>query len=509
MKYKNYLYLFLLFLFGAEAVFAQEVDDYIYKIDLKLRKDKNYLNLFYLDVPGNEAFIRGLGTIPRQDGRDPFSFKNSEAVNYRFVFIKDAIGLDSLIVLYVTELVTAGADTNALFAEGTGEVTDNVVIPFKDMYYLKVTAPDTYAKIFEHIDRQQRIDPEFKYGTLLGIVPDDEIKTSLGITSRDNTDFLNYMRANYNHWYPREAPKVAGRRGGGETATQSFAYRLDAGFSSVSFAHRFMDFSLGGASIELGTEEPVLNVLPYQANILNFGFRTLISVADKKTDLYNALIIDARFMGRVAMNTTSIADNLPFILGGGSRVNVGTSAAVDLHLTRPFGMPFLNLYVSVGSPGYSSPSVRFNDPKIANTEYAYWSFTQAEATMSFYWNTSDKKTVRMKADVGVGHYDMRKAYYNKGASAQKANESVKNLVSPVVAFSLTFVPDGVNELFGGKVRIFDSSVKAESWLKLLEFPGGHTIRFAATVVSGPLGRSRDDWESEGGAMVQLRYRYGF
>lgn len=488
---------------------AQEVDDYLYKIDLKLRKDKKYLNLSYYDFFGTDKFLADLGSLPRTQDKPPLSFKNSDAVTYRVVFLKDGVGMDTLVLLYINEIVDQSVADEGIFGSGQAGVAEQMVMPFNDMYNLMVNHYGQYSRLYNYLDRLQKIDPEFKFGSLLGIVPDDEIGTSLGITSRDNTDYVNFMSANYLHWYPKMRKAEKGRRGETTATTISYPYRLDAGLSSISFSHEFMDFSLGGAAIEINFEEPVLNIMPYQGGVLGFGFRTLVSVNEDKNNPNNSFMVDARFLGRVKLNTKSITDAVPFVAAGDSKLNLSTAAAIDIHTSRVFGLPFMNLYASFGGVGYSDPFIRTRNNK-TNRDIAYWSFQQAEYTMSFYWNTSDKLSSRFRLDVGVGYYNIYSAEYNTTSKTAISGSprQILSVFSPVVSLYFNFAPDG-SELFGTKIRIFDSHAKGEVWLKLLEFPGGHTLRAVTSVLVGPLGRSRYAWESKGDAMFQIRYRYGF
>lgn len=494
---------------------AQEADDYIRNIDLKLRKDKKYLNLNFVDLAGTEKLLQGLNPVPRVDGKDPFVFKANDNYTYRLVFLTNAIGIDSTVLLYINEIIAAGAgdSANIFGANQAGGPTESMVIAFKDMNALMSSNYGKYASLVEYIDRLQKIDPEYKYGTLLGITPDDAINTSLGITSRDNTDYLNFMRANALHWYPKVAQKSSTtKKGRGAGATDAPAstpdFRIDAGFSSISFSHKVMDFSFGAAGVELNMEEPVLHALPFGNNTLGFGFRTMLKLAKDNKNPNAGMVLDARLLGRVRMNTADLINNLPFALNAKSNFHVGTSAAIDLHVTRPFGMPFMNAYVSIGGRGYSNPYVTFNDKQVANQKYAFFSFTQAEGSFSFYWNTSDKLSSRFRIDVGVGYYDMLKAYYPGTRTTAAKTEVVDNTISPVVTLYYTFAPEQ-NDIFGLKARVFDSVIKGDAWLKLLELDGGHTFRFAATVFSDPIGRTIREWENQGSVFFQIRYRYGF
>jgi len=512
---KRLLTLIMVAGFLLQPLMAQEADDYIRNIDLKLRKDKKYLNLNFVDLAGTEKLLQSMNPVQRVDGKDPFIFKANDNYTYRVVFLTNAMGIDSTILLYISEIIAAGAgdSANIFGANQAGGPTESMVIAFKDVNSMLGNEYGKYSALVEYIDRMQKVDPEYKYGTLLGILPDDAINTSLGITSRDNTDYLNFMRANSLHWYPKVAQKSSTKKGRGQAGTgaevaSSSDFRIDAGFSSISFSHKVMDFSIGAAGIELTMEEPVLHALPFGNNTFGFGFRTLFNLSKDVKNPNSGMVLDARFLGRIKMGTNDIIKNLPFALNAESKFHVGTSAAIDLHVTRPFGLPFINAYVAVGGRGFSNPYVTFKDINFPNQKHAYFSFKQAEATMSFYWNTNDKLSSRFRIDVGIGYYDMVKAYYQGTSVTASKSEVVENKISPVVILHYTFAPDQ-NDIFGAKVRVFDAVVKAEGWLKLLELEGGHAFRFSATVFSDPLGRTIREWENPGSVFFQIRYRYGF
>ncbi|MBK7866315.1 MAG: hypothetical protein IPJ75_04580 [Ignavibacteriales bacterium] len=254
-----------------------------------------------------------MNPVARVDGKDPFVFKANDNYTYRIVFLSNAIGIDSTVLLYIQEIIAAGAgDTANIFGTNqAGGPTESIVISFKDMYTMMGSDYGKYFGMIDFIDKLIKVDPEFKYGTLLGIAPDEAINTSLGITSRDNTDFLNYMRANSIHWYPKVTQKSStkkgrGQTGGTESASSSADFRIDAGFSSVSFSHKVMDFSIGAAGLELTMEEPVLHALPFGNNTLGFGFRTLFNLSKDVKNPNGGMVLDARFLGRIKMGTNDI-----------------------------------------------------------------------------------------------------------------------------------------------------------------------------------------------------------
>ncbi|HPI38360.1 MAG TPA: hypothetical protein PK397_10485 [Ignavibacteriaceae bacterium] len=499
-----FLFCFIILL---STSYSQQLDDYFKKIDLKLKKDKKYLNLFYCDFSADQI-NEYLGTIPtfqRTDEKSDFQFQVKDNITYRIVFLKEGIGIDSAIILFVDEIENKSASGESFFGESSGgpQIDTTRVLNFKDVYSLKLNDAAKYDQLFRFVNNYIKQSEDENVPSLLGITPDTDIKTSLGMSSRDNTDYLNYMRANHIHWYPREQAEKKGRRG--EQAVVKTPFRIDASLSMIHFSHEIMDFALGGASVELGFTERVLNLLPYQAMALTGGFRTLVSLTDKKTDISNSLIVDARFIGKIKMNTSSLATNLPYHQADKPRLNVGTAAGFDINITRPFEMPFLNLYVAMGGPAYSSPAVKLGTK---TNPYAYFTFTQAEALMSFYWNTSEKMVSRLRVDVGIGYYDIWKANYKGTAKNASTKELIQDKIMPVVGFHFNFVPDN-SELFGAKLRVFDSQATLTAWLKLLEFSGNHVIRFEGTYMSEPFARKLRDWETKGGAILQVRYRYGY
>jgi len=506
MRLKYFTICLLNLLLFSTAGYAQTYDDLYRKIDLKLKKDSLYLNLHYIDFNGPISVPSLVATLPRRED-EPFTFKVNENTTYRFVFLLDAVGIDSLELLYIEERIDKSAAEGGFFGGGGGGPQTEVNRPFifKDMYDLKLNHFDQYSalynKIIDYIKKNSDAPPE----KLLRINPDTEIKTSMGIASRDNTDYLNFMRTNHLHWYPKPKVTVKAKRGAAVEEVKT-SFRIDATFSNLSFSHEIMDFAMGGASVEYGFNEKVLNLLPYQATLFNAGFRTLISISDKKTDLNKAVMVDVKLMGRLKVNTSKIMSSLPFVAADKPLLNMGTSGGFDIQLTRPFSLPFLNLYLNAGGPAYTSPAITI--PKGKDRE-AYFSFSQAEASMSFYWNASDKLSSRFRMDIGAGYYDIWKGTYIGSSKSASTKELIQSNFYPVINFYFNFFSDN-SEFYGFKSRIFDSQVSITSWLKIAEISGGHIIRFEGTYISAPVARKARAWESkDGGAIVQLHYRYGF
>ena len=188
------------------------------------------------------------------------------------------------------------------------EQTDRI-LSFKDLYALTTEKPEAYATLYNEVRKFIRENPDNPPTSLLKINPDSDIKTSMGIASRDNTDFLNFQRANSLHWYPKaKIEKKLGKRGSA-AAADSDDYRIEAGFTSASFSHKAMDFSFGGAGLEIGVEERILNLLPYQQMSINGGLRLYVNLSEKKEDISKSTIIDARLIARVGLNTSKLPTN--------------------------------------------------------------------------------------------------------------------------------------------------------------------------------------------------------
>lgn len=483
-------------------LYSQETEDYIRKIDLKLKRDKSYLNINYINFKpeaNSDPLLKG---IPRTDKKEPFDFKVKDNVDYTIVFLKESPELDSVVILYVDEITSGAAEGDNLFGGVGGPQNDTTrVLKFKDIYTLKLTNKSYYDRLYNIVQETLIKSEDDNPATLLKINPDREIKLGLGMTARDNADYLNFARINANHWYPKEK-KIVGK--GRQKTVESADFRIDASFSSLSFSHKIMDFSLGGASLELGVTDRVLNLLPWQSMALNGGFRTIFSLSDGK-NLNESSYLDAKFLARVKLNSPKLATSIPFIIGDTSRLNLGNAIIGEFTFTRPFNLPFLNFYFAAGQQDFKKPGSMIVN-KLNNTRYAYFSFSQAEFNMSFYWNSTDKLVNRFRIDVGAAYHDIWKADYDQ-TNKFISSRLLQNNISPVFVIHYNFVPDG-NPLLGGRIRYYDSRLNFMAWLKVVEIAQVHTLRLEALYITSPFARQMQEWEFDGSMMFQLRYRYG-
>jgi len=411
------------------------------------------------------------------------------------------------VLLYVDRTEEKGAGGEQFFGETTGPTRSTErILTYKDLYALASSKPQAYNAIYNEVRKFIRENPDNPPTSLLKISPDNDIRTSLGVASRDNTDFLNYQRANSLHYYPKaKVDKKLGKRGSTAVA-DSDDYRIEAGYTSVSLSHKAMDFSFGGAGVELGVEENILNLLPFQQMSVNGGFRLYVNLSEKKEDLSKATIIDMKILGRYKVNTSKLPTTLPFMGGTTPKLLLSNAAGLDFTITRPFGLPNINISTMSGSADLTNAPIK---QIINGRTFAFYSNAQSQATMSFFWNTSESLASRFCIEIGGGYYDVHSAEYT-GISASKPfdKRTVQDDMFPIVALHFNFSPEG-KDIYSGTVKLFDSQIKTYGWLKILELDGGHTFRLGMIYITPPIARHKRDWETTGGALVQLRYRYGF
>lgn len=500
-----------LFIFSGLLLLTQaqssELLNYYDKIEKKLALDKSYLDIFAVSFQPTPADAGVLRNIQRTDGKENFSFRSNDNVTYVIMFMKEKVEIDSIVLLMIKEIENKSSSDSTLFGGGASGPTIDTSISFKfrDMDNLFVNAPATYNYLLSKV---KSILGQEDARSLLGIRTDDKVQKSRGITSKNNTDFLNFQRVNNIHRYPRpvvEAAKKASNRRGKTTATETAKsdYEVDAGFSHASFFHSTMDFGFSSIGAELNMGTKVLNLVPWQGMTTSLGIRALVSISGSTPNLNEDFVIDARLMGRARINTSKFVDKLPFLGILKPKLNVGSGVIFDLQGTRAFGLPFFNLYFATGTQDFSNPFVKQGT---ADSSYSYFSFKQWEASMSFYWNSNEEQTMRFRMDLGVSNYDVWRAYTRKGVLETRQEF---NPLQPFITLYFNFAPKNI-DFFGGSVRLFDNCLNMNMWMKLFELSPEHVFRFEGNFITAPIFRSLHPWENEGGnTSVQVRYRYGF
>ncbi|MEN8191464.1 MAG: hypothetical protein ABFS12_01525 [Bacteroidota bacterium] len=479
---------------------AQQIEDEISKISLKLNKDNAYLNLKYMTYKPDTIAVSNFQDIPRTREQEPCSFVSNKNTEYNIVFLNQGIGLDSIYLIYVDEIILNTLAGESFFVDESIKDDTTQVLSFKDLYTLKMSNSPYYKRLLRLVYNFVDENEGEALPSLLGVNPDENNSTAIGMTSRDNTDYYNFAKINSPHYFPSNKKRVISIR---RTEADVPNMRLDVSFSKIGFSLKALDYNIGTTGFEVSLMEPILNLLPYESSTITAGVRTIFRL-DNEKDVLKATFLDAKLMGRINLNSNSIFESNPFILGDVGKLNLSNAMVGDFTLTRAAGLPFLNLKFALGSTDFESPTFFVNETDVGKD--AYFSVNQYEFTMSFHWNTSDKMTNRFRLDIGVGGFDIQRATYNSDNNFLDSF-SASSFITPLAQLHYNFVP--ANKPFlGASVKVFHWRINALAWIKLFEFSEDSTLRFESIIISEPITRDIHPWESDGGVMFQLRYRHG-
>ncbi len=485
---------------GGTIISAQQIDDAIRKISIKLKKDNSYLNLKYMKFQPDTILASELKDIPRTNNRDPYTFKSNRNTEYHIVFLNGGVGLDSIYLMYVDEITLNTLAGESFFVDESIKDDTTQVLNFKDLYSLRLNNSPYYKKLLGLIYNFVEENEGEPLPSLLGINPNDEVNTSMGMTSRDNTDYFNFEKINSPQYFPSNQKKIVSVRRSESNASN---LRLDVSFSRIGFSVKALDYALGTTGFEVSTMEPILNLLPYESSTISAGVRTIFKL-DSEKDVLKTTFLDVKIMGRINLKSKSMFESNPFIMGDSAKLNLSNALMGEFHITRVVGLPYLNLKFALGSADFDNP-IFFTNQTAAGKD-AYFSEVQYEFTMSFYWNTSDKMTSRFKLDIGIGGFDIQRANYDSSENLLGTSSS-SSILTPTVQLYYNFVPAN-SPFLGGSLKLFHWRITAFAWVKLFEFAPDNVLRFETTVLTGPLSRDLNPWENNGGVMFQLRYRYG-
>lgn len=489
----------VLFLFTCNLL-AQTTDDMYRIIERKLQVDKTYLDIYSYNFTPDATMANLLPAIPLTDGRGVFRFNSNGNINYSLVFKKPDLENDTIMLLYVLEIGAGGAaDSSNIFGSNVaGGADSNMVVKFKDFAELYFSGNPAYYQVLAFLNRELLTT---EANSLAKVDKKDKEKITRGISSDGNLDFIAFQTTNSLHKYPKAAPPKTSGRGRGNTTTTPVGapFQIDGSLSSLSFFHPVMDYGFGFVSVEFNTHTPVVNIIPWKGQSVTGGVRALFSISGSIANPLTDMLIDAKLMGRFHLDMNSFLGNLPFVMGDPVTLNVGNGFIFDVKTTGSFNLPFFNAYFAYGPENLENPSYRVGSK-------AYFTFTQWESTMSFFWNNSEKRAIRYKMDIGAGGFDVIEADYSGAATARA---KMKDVISPVIALSVNFVPNDI-EFLGTDFRFFDNHLTSKIWIKLLEFGGDHNFRVEMTNVSASMFREPEVWESKSSqTFIQLRYRYGF
>lgn len=493
---------------------SQGLNEYYKLIERKIEYDSDYLDIYSVEwAPSAEDTITFNQVFPKADGTS-FRFNNSEGNLYYFFFLKNLPGSDSLTLIRVDHQLSPNATVaeEGFFAglsNQDNEVRINVALSFRDlneMYFSNRTAYDSLVMMTESF--VQKTEPLSELN-----IPIEDIEiNSRGFTSMDNSDYLRYQFTNSRHMYPKTGieerqQNVSLRKRKSSIARFNSNFQIDASFYGVTFYHNVMNLEYSIMGVEVSVDDQMMNLQPWLSMTMSAGLRSLIYVSQDQKNSLNDIVLDLRVLGRFKLNSSSFVQDLPFLFIEKPKLNLASGVVADLHTSKIYGFPFLNLYFAYGPDNYDNPALSFGE---IDSAFAYFSTKQWSATMSFYWNTSTSKTIRFRFDIGAGSYNIVKAVYEDEVPIQ--TENMFNRIHPVVVLGFQFVPqykNRDNELFSAKTRWFDNVLKTDLWMKVFEIDGGHTFRLEASFLSSPMYRGLHEWESGSSSYVGLRYKYGY
>lgn len=499
----------LLFILLNSICFSQNLNEIYKRIDKKIRFDEGYLDIHSVQFTPTESLLNDLRSIPLKNG-NLFNFRIDENVIYKFLYSKSSPEIDTLIMLELREeLTSTAASEGRLFGdisvqEGETKTEINAVIKFQDFNNLYFTDRNLYNKITNFVEKlSQETEPESKL-----TIPIDESFIMRGaVFSRDNSDFLNYQGINSSHSYPKTTTASAGGRRSRRESSAGGNMKIEGSFYKATFFHPEMNFDFTTLGAELSFEHDLLNLLPWQGMIMKGGVRSLTFLTGSQGP-ENSISFDIKVLARFKINTVNLATNLPFMVTEIPKLNVQPGVDLSLSTSRIYESPFINIDYSTGSSEINNPYYRFNTGP--GRSHAYFTNSQWMTTISYYWQTNQEGTVRLRFDIGAGSYNVIRADYIGGASPNTSE--VFNSINPLIGFHLNFIPKikgKETELFHANLRMYDSVIRAKLWLKLLEFDSLHIVRFETYILSSPLYRGTREWENKSSTYLGFIYRYGF
>jgi hypothetical protein len=306
-------------------------------------------------------------------------------------------------------------------------------------------------------------------------------------------------------------------------------YTIDASFSRIALSHEALhsESALGipRFGVEVGFDDPILSLLPYQAPVISYGAVLFFNATSEQTDILDRKFLQLKFMGRSRFNADRFCRDLgafkyiftPLITSGGPTLNVAVPGFGFEIMTSKLGsLPYLNFLYAGGSKTYENP-VYASGP----TEHrlAYWSSMQWRGSMAFYFNLESdpeyyisdptgKHLNIIRLDLGAGTYNVAAVEYDKDGRVLATTGVVKaSRIQPYLAVEYVHA-SRVKTAFGVRAAYFDNRIDLLAWISLFKI-GRHELRLEGTDIFGPFGRALFAWENSGSALMQFRYRLGF
>ncbi|HOP50792.1 MAG TPA: hypothetical protein PK887_09245 [Ignavibacteriales bacterium] len=532
-------------------VSAQVKNDYLelvqYKFLNEYKKDNNYLNVHYIEFKDT---LPGIKFLPREDGSKLYFKKAKDTVKTYLVFyIKNGVGLETispfLISMFSTyKAPTTGGGKSLIDKKSTSQaakVDTYLVYYANDFANLKFSTLKEneilYKKFIDYL--QEQISPTkvlkksrnlSKEKQLLNLpISYSDNRMFQAYVSPDNTDFLNNLITNGYHKlisYDKiidqtEKQEENQQIDSTQIKTEQWYNFFDIVYSDISFSKQTICingisnfFSLGIAKVgfENSFEDRALNLLPLEAPYHNFGLNVFFNLSGNLEDVQNSFFGNIRLLIRNKYHSSHNFNWLPLFEVKEPKLNVNSGFTIEGELSKGIfssvmkNLPVFTFYYSIGGSKLPKPYYNIYDTASIFPKY-YYSRTQWEYGMSFFWNTDKKSHYRL--DLGVGGYDIHKFEYfldTTDTPVILSNSSVKNYVQPYISLTYDAIPN--KAILGYKIKFYDSRFSFKIWTRLFEILKSD-VRLEAYIISKPIMRNNFNWENNGGSFVQLRYRYAF
>ena len=481
----------------------QIIKNLVEKINYKLQFDKNYLNLNYISLHIDDNLPEILSDLPKSLGEKSFKFNHGEGKSYQLVFLNKGVYVDSIELLYISQIsLKVFKDKNILQNIGSGSSQDTTIVyNYRDMYNLKNNYPQKYLALLKEVNSFINQNPNEELPSIIKIKLQNNNLSSFGFSARDNSDFLSDARINSSYYYPYPSKSSFF----GRNNSSDFPLRLFLSFSDITITSSIFDFENGNMSLFLNTKPKVVNLLPWESNIINYGIRILL-FSNKKgvKDINNSSYTDLSLFLRHRTDFSKLTFNLPFLIAYGNNLNLSDAYGGYIRMTRPLGLPTMNLYIALGNRNFDNPIYKI---KNSNGYKSYYSINQFSYSFSFYWNTDNSLKNRFRFDIGVAYFDLFETDISLGTHSQNSKFS-DSILQPWFNIYINFFSDA-QSLAGINAKYFDSEINLYGWIKLLEISERNSISLGLNFISPPIARQLRTWEYNGSReMFELRYNYG-
>lgn len=486
----KYFVFFLLVFMGKSL--SQTINNRIFQIELKLRSDLDYLNVKYINVDFSDSKFKGANDFPRTI-KENFSFSFTEGVSYKILFLNEGLGIDSIYILKVQEIIEPFAQVEAMIGKDRSKIDTIDVLNFNEIWELKNKYFSKYQEIRNIVRNYILQNGAESIGSTMSINHSRGERTVLGISTRDRTDFLDLEGAESYHWFPREREKITSNVSSRLSKTTDTPLKFSISLSKLTFSYSsFMQFhKVSGASLEANTEEDLINIVPYQSNALNMLTRILLVTKEK--DVKNSLFIDISLGYRLNSSAEIIqklADKLKIVK---SKIYLSNAFILKFNITRPFDLPYFSLEAVLGKN--ESYSEVYPD---------FYSNNQIKAFFTFYWDASDQLNNRFKINVGIGYHDIWNRY--KNTIGQYNRKLIFHKIQPYLGFEYLLFNDD-QALLNLGLSIYNLRVKPQIWINFLRFETS-TFRLSAEYITEPIFRKYYSWEIKDSYFFNLGWRYG-